>query len=116
MTGKPVLYVLNVFDYEKDKQYIDIVTDYSKKENSQCVVISGDIESEIAQMEPQERKTYYTEMGIEESGLEKLIRGTYSLLGLITYFTAGAKEGKGWTIKKGTKNPQDAGGIHLVFL
>ena len=92
MTGKPVLYVLNVFDHEKDKQYIDIVTDYSKKENSQCVVISGDIESEIAQMEPQERKTYYTEMGIEESGLEKLIRGTYSLLGLITYFTAGRRK------------------------
>ncbi|MBI2556178.1 MAG: redox-regulated ATPase YchF, partial [Planctomycetes bacterium] len=89
MTAKPVLYVINVFDCEKDKPYIDIVNDYSKKENSKCVVISGDIESEIAQMEPQERKTYYTEMGIEESGLEKLIRGTYSLLGLITYFTAG---------------------------
>jgi GTP-binding protein YchF len=115
MTGKPVLYVINVFDYEKDKQYIDIVTDYSKKENSQCVVISGDIESEIAQMEPQERKTYYTEMGIEESGLEKLIRGTYSLLGLITYFTAGPKEVKAWTIKQGTKAPQAAGVIHSDF-
>ena len=100
MTAKPVLYVINVFDYDKDKQYIDIVADYSKKENSKCVVISGDIESEIAQMESQERKTYYPEMGIDESGLEKLIRGTYSLLGLITYFTAGPKEVKAWTIKQ----------------
>src|SRR3989304_3049304 len=115
MTAKPGLYVINVFDYDKDKQYIDIVADYSKKENSQCVVISGDIESEIAQMEPQERKTYYTEMGIEESGLEKLIRGTYSLLGLITYFTAGPKEVKAWTIKQGTKAPQAAGVIHSDF-
>jgi len=115
MTGKPVLYVLNIFDYEKDKQYIDIVADYSKKENSKCVVISGDIESEIAQMELQERKTYYQEMGIDESGLEKLIRETYSLLGLITYFTAGPKEVKAWTIKQGTKAPQAAGVIHSDF-
>lgn len=115
MTAKPVLYVINVFDYDQDKQYIDIVADYSKKENSKCVVISGDIESEIAQMEPQERKTYYQEMGVDESGLEKLIRETYSLLGLITYFTAGPKEVKAWTIKQGTKAPQAAGVIHSDF-
>lgn len=115
MTAKPVLYVINVFDFEIDKQYIDIVTDFSKKENSKCVVISGDIESEIAQMEISERKTYYKEMGIEESGLEKLIRETYSLLGLITYFTAGPKEVKAWTINQGTKAPQAAGVIHSDF-
>lgn len=115
MSAKPVLYVVNVFDYEIDKQYIDIVKDYSKKENSKCVVISGDIESEIAQMEPSERKTYYQEMGIDESGLEKLIRETYGLLGLITYFTAGPKEIKAWTIGHGTKAPQAAGVIHSDF-
>ena len=102
MTAKPVLYVINVFDYDKDKQYIDIVTDYSKKDNSQCVVISGDIESEIAQMEPTGEKDLLYRNGDRGSGLEKLIRGTYSLLGLITYFTAGPKEVKAWTIKQGT--------------
>ncbi|MEK6636390.1 MAG: redox-regulated ATPase YchF [Planctomycetota bacterium] len=115
MSAKPVLYVVNVFDYEIDKQYIDIVKDYSKKENSKCVVISGDIESEIAQMESSERKTYYKEMGIDESGLEKLIRETYGLLGLITYFTAGPKEIKAWTIGQGTKAPHAAGVIHSDF-
>ncbi len=115
MTAKPVLYVINVFDLEKDKQYAETVTNHAKQENSRCVVISGDIESEIAQMEPSERKNYYKEMGIEESGLEKLIRETYSLLGLITYFTAGPKEVKAWTIKEGTKAPQAAGVIHSDF-
>lgn len=115
LTAKPVLYVINVFDIEKDKKYIDIVTEFSRKEDSKCVVISGDIESEIAQMEPDERKSYYKEMGIEESGLEKLIRETYNLLGLITYFTAGPKEVKAWTIKQGTKAPQAAGVIHSDF-
>jgi ribosome-binding ATPase YchF (GTP1/OBG family) len=115
LTAKPVLYVINIFDLEKDKQYVDIVADLSKKENSKYVVISGDIESEIAQMEPNERKSYYKEMGIGESGLEKLIRETYSLLGLITYFTAGPKEVKAWTIEQGTKAPQAAGVIHSDF-
>ncbi|KKO20008.1 MAG: redox-regulated ATPase YchF [Candidatus Brocadia sp.] len=115
LTAKPVLYVINVFDYEKDKPFIDTVINYSLKENSKCVVISGDIEAEISQMEPAERKTYYQEMEIEESGLERLIRETYHLLGLITYFTAGPKEIKAWTIKQGTKAPQAAGVIHSDF-
>ncbi len=115
MTSKPVLYVINVFDFEMDKRYVDIVMEYSKKENSRCVVISGDIESEISQMEPAERDAYYKDMGIDESGLEKLIRETYSLLGLITYFTAGPKEVKAWTIRQGMKAPQAAGVIHSDF-
>ncbi|MCF6148361.1 MAG: redox-regulated ATPase YchF [Candidatus Kuenenia sp.] len=115
ITSKPVLYVANIFDYEQDKKHIDSISDFSKKENSRFVVISGDIESEIAQMEPSERKSYYEEMGMAESGLEKLIRETYDLLGLITYFTAGPKEIKAWTIKQGTKAPQAAGVIHSDF-
>jgi ribosome-binding ATPase len=115
MTAKPVLYVMNIFDFEKDKKYIDAVAEYSKKENSKCVVISGDIESEIAQMELSERRGYYKEMGIEESGLEKLIREAYRLLSLITYFTAGPKEVRAWTIKHGMKAPQAAGVIHSDF-
>jgi len=115
LTTKPVLYVLNVFDLEQDKQYIDAISDFTKKENSKYVVISGDIESEIARMEPSERNDYYQEMGIKESGLEMLIRETYHLLGLITYFTAGPKEIKAWTIKQGTRAPQAAGVIHSDF-
>lgn len=115
LTAKPVLYVINVFDYERDKPYIDKVANHAQKEHSKCVVISGDIEAEISQMEPTERKHYYQEMGIEESGLERLIRETYHLLGLITYFTAGHKEVKAWTIKQGTKAPQAAGVIHSDF-
>ncbi|MDR4507026.1 MAG: redox-regulated ATPase YchF [Candidatus Brocadiaceae bacterium] len=115
ITAKPVLYVINVFDFEQDKQYIDVMTGLSQKENAQCIVISGDIESEIAQMDPSERESYYKEMGMEESGLQKLIRETYRLLGLITYFTAGPKEIRAWTIKQGTKAPQAAGVIHSDF-
>ncbi|MEK6738935.1 MAG: redox-regulated ATPase YchF [Planctomycetota bacterium] len=115
MTGKPSLYVINVFDIEKDSKYIEQVIDFAKKDNSHYVIISGDIESEIAQMEPEERKTYYKEMGIDESGLEKLIHETYRLLGLITYFTAGPQEIRAWTIPQGTKAPQAAGVIHTDF-
>lgn len=115
MTAKPSLYVINVFDIEKDNQYIEQVKDFAKKDNSQYVVISGDIESEIAQMAPEERNTYYKEMGIEESGLEKLIHETYRLLGLITYFTAGPQEVRAWTIPQGIKAPQAAGVIHSDF-
>ena len=115
MTDKPSLYVINVFDIEKDNKYIEQVKDFAKKDNSHYVIISGDIESEIAQMEPEERKTYYKEMGIDESGLEKLIHETYRLLGLITYFTAGPQEIRAWTIQQGTKAPQAAGVIHTDF-
>ena len=115
MTDKPSLYVINVFDIEKDNKYIEQVKDFAKKDNSHYVIISGDIESEIAQMEPEERKTYYKEMGIDESGLEKLIHETYRLLGLITYFTAGPQEIRAWTIPQGTKAPQAAGVIHTDF-
>lgn len=115
MTDKPSLYVINVFDIEKDNKYVEQVKDFAKKDNARYVVISGDIESEIAQMEPEERKTYYKEMGIDESGLEKLIHETYRLLGLITYFTAGPQEIRAWTIQQGTKAPQAAGVIHSDF-
>lgn len=115
MTDKPSLYVINVFDIEKDNKLIEQVKDFAKKDNSHYVIISGDIESEIAQMEPEERKTYYKEMGIDESGLEKLIHETYRLLGLITYFTAGPQEIRAWTIQQGTKAPQAAGVIHTDF-
>lgn len=115
ITLKPALYVANVYDFEKDKARIDAIAEYSKRDDSCYVVISGDIESEIAQMEPAERLEYYEELGIVESGLERLIHQTYKLLGLITYFTAGPKEVRAWTIQLGTKAPQAAGVIHTDF-
>jgi len=115
ITAKPVLYVINVFDFEKDKGYIDIITTYAQKENSKCVVLSGDVEAEIARMDPSEQAEYYEDMGIKESGLKRLIREAYTLLGLGTYFTAGPKEVRAWTINNGTKAPQAAGVIHTDF-
>ena len=115
ITSKPVLYVINVFDFEKDKGYIDTITAYAQKENSKCVVLSGDVEAEIARMDPSEQAEYYEDMGIKESGLKRLIREAYTLLGLGTYFTAGPKEVRAWTINNGTKAPQAAGVIHSDF-
>ncbi len=115
ITAKPVLYVINVFDFEKDKGYIDTISAYAQKENSKCVVLSGDVEAEIARMDPSEQAEYYADMGIKESGLKRLIREAYTLLGLGTYFTAGPKEVRAWTINNGTKAPQAAGVIHSDF-
>ncbi len=115
ITAKPVLYVINVFDFEKDKGYIDTIKAYAQKENSKCVVLSGDVEAEIARMDPSEQTEYYEDMGITESGLKRLIREAYTLLGLGTYFTAGPKEVRAWTINNGTKAPQAAGVIHSDF-
>jgi len=115
ITAKPVLYVINVFDFEKDQGYIDTITAYAQKEDSKCVVLSGDVEAEIARMDPSEQAEYYEDMGIKESGLKRLIREAYTLLGLSTYFTAGPKEVRAWTIDNGTKAPQAAGVIHSDF-
>ena len=115
ITAKPVLYVINVFDVEKDRGHIDTIKAYAEKEGSKCVVISGDIEAEISRMDPSEQADYYEDLGIKESGLKRLIRETYNLLGLVTYFTAGPKEVRAWTIRKGTKAPQAAGVIHTDF-
>ena len=110
-----MLYVINVFDFEKDQGYIDTITAYAQKEDSKCVVLSGDVEAEIARMDPSEQAEYYEDMGIKESGLKRLIREAYTLLGLSTYFTAGPKEVRAWTIDNGTKAPQAAGVIHSDF-
>ncbi|MEZ6175202.1 MAG: DUF933 domain-containing protein [Candidatus Scalinduaceae bacterium] len=115
ITAKPVLYVINVFDVEKDRGHIDTIKAYAEKEGSKCVVLSGDIEAEISRMDPAEQADYYEDLGIKESGLKRLIRETYNLLGLVTYFTAGPKEVRAWTIRKGTKAPQAAGVIHTDF-
>jgi ribosome-binding ATPase YchF (GTP1/OBG family) len=87
----------------------------AQRENTQAVVVSAKIESEVANLPQEEQKEYLTLMGLSEPGLNRIVRTAYSLLGLITYFTVGPKEARAWTIIKGTKAPQAAGVIHSDF-
>lgn len=114
---KPVLYVCNVseedlIDGYENNPHVAKVEEYAKQENSKTIVISAKIEAEIAQLEGEEREIFLEELGLKESGLDKLIRASYDLLGLMSFLTAGPQEVRAWTIKKGTKAPQAAGKIH----
>lgn len=113
---KPVLYVCNVSEedllYNEKNEYVAEVKKYASKENSEVIVISAKIESEISQLNETEKAEFLAELGLEESGLDKLISASYDLLGLMSFLTAGPKEVRAWTIKKGTKAPQAAGKIH----
>lgn len=117
LSSKPVLYVANVAEdmVDKPNPYVDAVKKIAAEEGAGVVVISGQVEGEIAQLPLEERKEYLSGMGLKESGLDRMIRAGYDLLGLITYFTAGEKEVRAWTITKGTKAPQAAGKIHTDF-
>ncbi len=118
LTAKPVIYVANVDEasIHAGNKFVDALKEHVKNENAQVVVISAAIEAQIAELETEEdRKVFLEEYGLTESGLNKLIRASYSLLDLITYFTAGEKEVRAWTIKKGWKAPQAAGVIHTDF-
>jgi hypothetical protein len=117
LSAKPVLYVANVAEDMLDKQnaYVDAVRKIAYEEGAGVVVISGQVEGEIAQLPAEERTDYLAGMGLKESGLDRMIRAGYELLGLLTYFTAGEKEVRAWTITKGTKAPQAAGKIHTDF-
>ena len=118
ITLKPVIYVANVSEEDVisgGNVYYEKVCEYAEKENSEVVMICAKIESELAELNDEEKKEFLLELGIEESGLEQLIRKTYSLLGLATFFTVGSDEVKAWTFKKGTKAPQCAGIIHTDF-
>ncbi|HCX62961.1 MAG TPA: redox-regulated ATPase YchF [Clostridiales bacterium] len=116
ITAKPVLYVANVDEeYIADpdsNKYVDEVKKHAAQDNSEVIVICGKIEEEISTLEDDEKIEFLHEMGLEESGLDKLIRVSYHLLGLISFFTTGPMESKAWTIVKGTKAPQAAGKIH----
>ena len=92
-----------------------IVREFAAKEGAEVIVICARIEEEIAELEPEERQEFLVDLGIEESGLDLLIHAAYSTLGLATYFTAGEKEVRAWTFKKGMKAPQCAGVIHSDF-
>jgi GTP-binding protein YchF len=117
LSSKPVLYVANVAEdmVDRPSPHVDAVRKIADEEGAKVVVISGQVEGEIAQLPKEERKEYLAGMGLLESGLDRMIRAGYDLLGLITFLTAGEKEVRAWTITKGTKAPQAAGKIHTDF-
>ena len=117
LTSKPVLYVCNVAEADAGvgNSWSEKVAEKAAAEGAAHVVISAAIEEEIAQLEEDERAMFLEEMGLEEAGLDRLIRAGYGLLGLITYFTAGPKETRAWTIQKGWTAPKAAGVIHGDF-
>lgn len=117
LTAKPVIYAANVDEasLHNDNKYVKALKEAVKDENAQVVRICASIESQIAELDPEERGLFLEEYGLKESGLNKLIRASYNLLNLITYFTAGEKEVRAWTIRKGWKAPQAAGVIHTDF-
>ena len=116
LTIKPVLYVANVSEegFEKNPHLTEI-RDFAKVENSEVVVICAEIEAQISKLDIQEKQEYLSEMGQSESGLDKLIKAGYKLLGLQTYFTAGPEEVRAWTINIGDTAPRAAGKIHGDF-
>jgi len=120
LTLKPVLYAANVSEEDfikgiENNALINELKEYAKNENSEVLPISAKIEEEIAELEDEEKKAFLSDLGLTESGLDRLIRASYKLLGLISYLTAGPQEVRAWTIKKGTKAPQAAGKIHSDF-
>ena len=118
LTNKPVMYVCNVDDASaaNGNKYVDTVREAVKEENAEILVIAARTESEIAEIEDfEDRKMFLDELGLEESGVVRLIQGAYRLLGLQTFFTAGADECRAWTIHKGDKAPKAAGVIHTDF-
>ena len=117
ITAKPVLYVSNVGeeDAAKGNAFSDLVFEKAKAEGAQAVVVSAAIESELVGMEAEDRAEYLAELGLEESGLSRVIKAGYKLLGLNTFFTAGPKEARAWTFPEGAKAPQAAGEIHTDF-
>jgi GTP-binding protein YchF len=117
LTAKPVLYVCNVDegDAATGNAHSEAVFVMAKKAGASAVVISAAIEAEIAMMEPADRKEFLSDLGLEETGLSRIIRAGYELLDLITFFTVGPKEARAWTVDKGSKAPQAAGAIHSDF-
>ena len=120
LTAKPVIYAANVAEDDiaddgANNQYVQAVREYAAKQNSEVFVICAQIEEEISELDEDERKMFLEDLGLTESGLEKLVRASYHLLGLMSFLTAGEDETRAWTIKIGTKAPQAAGKIHTDF-
>jgi GTP-binding protein YchF len=117
LTAKPVLYVCNVdeSDAATGNAHSQRVFDKAAAEGAVAVVISAAIEAEIATMDPADREPFLADLGLHETGLNRMIHAGYQLLGLITFFTAGPKEARAWTVRKGAKAPEAAGVIHSDF-
>ena len=120
LTWKPVIYAANVAEDDladdgESNKYVAEVREYAKEQNSGVFVICAQIEEEISELDEDERKMFLEDLGLTESGLEKLVRASYHLLGLMSFLTAGEDETRAWTIKIGTKAPQAAGKIHTDF-
>lgn len=117
LSYKPIIYVANVSETDAsnggaENKFVQTVKEFAKTENSSVVVVSAQIEAEISQLEEDEKIMFLEEMGLNESGLDKLVKESYKLLGLISFLTAGPQETRAWTITNGTKAPQAAGKIH----
>ena len=120
LTNKPIIYAANISEFDMGKNENDIplvcaVKEYAAKEGSEVLVICAKTEEELSQMSEEDMAMFLEELGLKESGLNRLIKKSYALLGLISYLTAGEKETRAWTIVKGTKAPQAAGKIHTDF-
>lgn len=117
LTKKPIIYMANVDENDiiNGNNYVDKVKEYAKNENAKVVMLSAKVESELSELDDESRKEFLKDLGLNESGLDKLISATYDLLGLATFFTCGSDECKAWTFKKGMKAPQCAGIIHSDF-
>ncbi|MEA3422697.1 MAG: redox-regulated ATPase YchF [Bacillota bacterium] len=118
LTSKPIIYVANVSEDDvtnNENPYYLQVKDYAEKENAEVVIISAQVEQEIAELDDADKMDFLNDLGLEESGLDKLVHASYHLLDLISFLTAGVQEVRAWTIRKGTKAPQAAGKIHTDF-
>jgi len=119
LTLKPMIYVANIIEDEiadySQNPYVQSIKEFAHYEGTEVVVISAKIEAELSELEEDEKTVFLDELGVSESGLDKLIRRSYNLLGLETFFTAGPKEVRAWTYKKGSKAPKCAGVIHTDF-
>ena len=118
LTIKPIIYMANIAEEDLINDgniYVDKVREYAKNENAEVITVSAKIESELAELSDEDKVEFLHDLGIKESGLDKLIKATYDLLGLATYFTAGEDECRAWTFKKGMKAPECAGIIHSDF-
>ena len=117
LTKKPIIYMANVKeeDIVSGNKYVDLVNEYASDENAKVVMLSAKVESELSELNEEDKQLFLDDLGIEESGLNKLIKATYDLLGLATFFTSGKDECRAWTFKKGMKAPECAGIIHSDF-
>lgn len=117
LTMKPMIYILNVAEDElgEDNEMVKKVKEFAKANGNETVKICAKIEEDLCDLDDEEKEMFLEELGIDESGLDKLVKKTYSLLGLATFFTAGEKECRAWTFKRGMKAPQCAGVIHSDF-